>query len=56
LSWKHKASEMPPLVNPGLSQGPRWVGPKPLQRLFAFYGGLTKNWRANLNSPSREQL
>ena len=55
LSQKRKAS-MPPPVNPGPSQGPRWAGSKPLQRSYAFYGGLTENWRENLTSPSREQL
>jgi len=56
LSQKHKASEMPPPVNLCPSQGPRWAGPKPLQRLYAFYGGLIENWRENLTSLSHEQL
>ena len=56
MSRKRKASEMPPPVDPRLSQGPRWVGPKPLERLYVFYGGLTTNWRDNLSSRASEQL
>jgi len=47
LSRKRKASEI--LSPVYLGQGPRFVSPKRLEQLYAFYRGFDKNWRANLN-------